>query len=196
VGRDAEQASTPAEADERSAFRALVQRTHVVAFRVALRMLGDATEAEDALQEAYLRAWNGRATLRDPVAAPAWIFGIVRNVASNRARGRSRRKGHEVIADADTLHRLAEYLACERPGPEQEAAGSQMQAVVMRLVQQLDERYRVILMLRVVDGMSYDELAETLGVPAGTVESRLHRARQQLDKKLERALGRGSRGAP
>jgi RNA polymerase sigma-70 factor, ECF subfamily len=190
VRRDAEPASTPGKADERSAFRGLVERTHGVAFRVALRTLGDAAEAEDALQEAYLRAWNGRAALRDPVAAPAWIFGIVRNVASNRARARSRRKGHEVTGDADTLRRLAEYLACERPGPEQNAADAQLREVVMAIVERLDERYRVVLLLRAVDGMSYDELAETLGIPIGTVESRLHRARQQVARKLERALGR------
>jgi RNA polymerase sigma-70 factor (ECF subfamily) len=61
---------------------------------------------------------------------------------------------------------------------------------MMKLVYELDEKHRVVLLLRAADGMSYDELSETLGVPVGTVESRLHRARQKLLEKLARALGR------
>jgi RNA polymerase sigma-70 factor (ECF subfamily) len=174
-------------AGDRSAFRTLVDRTHVVAYRLALRTLGDVAEAEDVLQDAYLRAWMRREALRDPAAAPAWIYGIVRNVASTRARSRFRRGAREVIGDPAQLQQLATFLA-DLPSPEQQAGLSRLGEVVMQVIGQLREKHRVVLLLRAVDGMSYDELSEMLGVPVGTVESRLHRARQHLAKKL-RALG-------
>lgn len=176
-------------AGDRSAFRTLVERTHVVAYRLALRIVGDRAETEDALQEAYLRAWNGREGLRDPAAARAWVYSIVRHVAQNRVRGRSRREAREVHGDPEQLRRLAEFLGSEDTSPEQRAVASQMGEVVMEVILTLKDKHRVVLLLRAVDGMSYDELSETLGVPVGTVESRLHRARQELGKKLERRLG-------
>jgi RNA polymerase sigma-70 factor (ECF subfamily) len=194
VKRDAGQLARRAKAGDRSAFRALVEQTHRAAYRVALRTLGDVAEAEDAVQEAYLRVWNGRDTLRDPEAVHAWIYGTVRNVASKRARSRARRGAHEIVGDPQALQELARYLVCEQPGPEQIAAGSQLREVMMKLLDELDEKHRVVLLLRAADGMSYDELSETLGVPVGTVESRLHRARHKLLDKLERALGRPLEG--
>lgn len=183
-------------AGDRSAFRTLVERTQVVAYRVALRMLGSPAEAEDALQEAYLQIWNARTRLRDPDAVRGWMFAIVRNVASKRARARQRRRKREPqsVGATGDMDRLASYLAAESPGPEDVVAEAQLRATVMGLVDTLGEKHRVVLLLRVVDGMGYDEIAQSLGLPVGTVESRLHRARQLLGKKLERALGR-RRGA-
>jgi RNA polymerase sigma-70 factor, ECF subfamily len=189
VERDWAELARRARSGDRSAFRTIVERTHVAAFRVALRTLGDAAEAEDTLQEAYLLAWNERERLRDPVAARAWIYGIVRNLASNRARGRQRRAAHELVGDAVLLQGLTDYLASEQPGPEHAAASAELRTVLLDLLARLDEKHRVVLLLRAVDGMSYDELAETLGVPVGTVESRIHRARAKLLEALERALG-------
>jgi RNA polymerase sigma-70 factor (ECF subfamily) len=166
----------------------LVERTHVIAFRLALRIVGDVAEAEDVLQQAYLRAWRRRGALRDPVAARAWIYGIVRSAASNRARGRRRRARYEVLGETDEVQRAAASLAAEDPSPEQQAELLQLGEVVMRVIGQLGDKHRVVLLLRVVDGMSYDELSETLGIPVGTVESRLHRARRQLSKELHRVL--------
>lgn len=194
--RDFAELTRRARAGDRSAFRSIVEATHLTAFRVALRTLGDAAEAEDVLQEAYLLAWSNRDSLRDPAATRAWIHGITRNLALNRARGRARRSAHEVTSDPDLMHRLSDYLASEQPNPEHVAVGSQLRALVLNLVAELDEKYRVVLLLRTIDGMSYDELAEALGIPVGTVESRLHRARAKLLEKVERALGRPSEVMP
>jgi len=182
-----ELASRAAEGD-REAFRTLVDRTQAGAYRLALRIVGNSAEAEDVVQDSYLRAWNGLGRLRDGRAVRGWIYAIVRNVASTQARARAQRDARHVELEVDGMDELARTLAAHEPLPDEVAVASQLRSTVRKLVGQLKEKYRVPLLLRMVDGMSYGELSDALGIPIGTVESRLFRARQQLGKKLEQGL--------
>lgn len=185
-----EELVTKARAGDRQAFRVLVRRTYPPALRVAGRLLGDLGEAEDAVQEAYVQAWSSLDELRDPSSARAWILACVRNVALTRARGRRRRRARIRVAESpDELERLATLLTSDEPLPEDVAAAEQLGRTVWQLVDELDEKYRLPLLLRAVDGMSYEELSDVLGVPTPTVATRLRRARQRLAARLEQTLG-------
>jgi RNA polymerase sigma-70 factor (ECF subfamily) len=168
------------------AFGALVERTHAVVYRLALRMLGGAAEAEDAVQETYVRAWQSLGSLRDRRAALGWICGIARNVASERRRARGRRRFVSLDQPAsDDAPAPLEELAGNEAGPDERLASAEVGARVLAALEGLKEKHRLILSLREIDGMSYEEIASALGVPVGTVESRLYRARAALAKKLK-----------
>ena len=179
-----------ASSGDKEAFAALVERTHSIAYRLALRLLaGDQAEAEDVVQETYIRVWKGLAKLRDQGAVVGWICKITRNVATDRVRHNKRRRADSLDRNVGAeLGPLIDYIASDDPNPEEVTASAQVQAAMATVIGQLKEKHRVVLLLREVDGMSYDELASALGIPLGTVESRLHRARHELAKKLERLL--------
>jgi RNA polymerase sigma-70 factor (ECF subfamily) len=159
------------------AFRELVDRSHEKIFRLAAALVGDRDEAADVVQETYVRAWERIADLRDPSAVAGWLARIARNVAHDRRGG--------------WWHRLRAPLAAteERVSPEPLAPdaleAAQAAAAVERALGRLPEKHRVVLVLREVEGMTYEEIAEALDVPVGTVESRLHRARAGLARRLQ-----------
>lgn len=169
---------------DENAFAALVEHSHGTVYRLALRMLGDASDAEDTVQDTYIRAWKALPRLRDPGAALGWLCRITRHVALDRLRQRKRRPqptpDDRLLADA-----MEPLMAAD--DPEQAAASAQLRELLLATIASLDDKYRVVFLLREVDGMSYGEIAQALGCPVGTVESRLHRARNKLAKKLTRA---------
>ncbi len=179
-----------ARAGDRQAFRVLVHRSYVPALRVAGRILRDVGEAEDAVQEAFVQAWRSLPELREDSSARAWILAIVRNVALTRGRSSRRRQARIRIAESPAdLERLASLLTSSEPLPEDAAAAAELGRAVWRLVDELEDIYRLPLLLRAVDGMSYEDLAEVFGVPTATVATRLRRARQQLAVRLRQTLG-------
>lgn len=179
--------SARAAAGDQSAFRQLVDQTHGVVYRLALRMVGSSAEAEDVVQETYVRVWKGLGKIRDHRAALGWICKVTRNVSVDRIRHQKRRKAHSLDREiGEGLGPLIDTIASDDVGPEEAAASEQFRNAVRELVESLKEKHRTVLLLREVDGMSYEELSEALGVPVGTVESRLHRARKELAAKMER----------
>lgn len=163
-------------------FRALVDGSHELVFRLAMALTGDRDEAADVTQETYLRAWERLDGLRDRGAATAWICRIARNVAHDRRRGWWSR----VRAPLDAA--LAERPA-PAAGADEALEGAERAAAVRRALARLPEKHRVVLLLREVEGMSYEQIADALGLPVGTVESRLHRARRGLARRLAKAGG-------
>jgi RNA polymerase sigma-70 factor (ECF subfamily) len=159
------------------AFRALVEATHQRLFALAAALSGDRDEAADVVQEAFARAWERRGELHRPEAALAWLFAIVRHAAGDRRRGWWRRR------------RPLEEAPEEAGGPrgDEALAAAEEAAAVRRALHRLPERHRVVLVLRELEGFTAAEVAEALGVPVGTVDSRLHRARLGLARGLARA---------
>lgn len=166
-----------AQGGDAAAFREVVERSHVLVFRLAAALVGDLDEAADVVQETYIRAWQRLSELRDGAAAVGWICRIARNLASDRRRSWwSRSRVPLEGGPAPSLD----------PAPDAALAAAEEARAVRRALARLPEKHRTVLALREVEGLGYEEIALALGVPVGTVESRLFRARQGLARELSR----------
>jgi RNA polymerase sigma-70 factor (ECF subfamily) len=172
-----------------AAFRGLIEATQGVVYRVALRVVRDAADAEDVVQETYVKAWQSLARMRDPEAVVGWICAIARHVATDRVR--AKRSRPQAFSDADAARIAVERLTSDAPGADTLVASRQTREVVQRALDELDEKYRLALVLKDVDGLSAAEVSEALGIPIGTVESRATRAREKLAAKLKRLVAGG-----
>lgn len=170
-------AADGARAGDAEAFRALVEETHATVFRVAAALVQDRDEAADVTQETYVRAWGRIDELRDGAAALGWLCRIARNAAHDRRRSWWSR----IRAPLDAL---AGEAAPRETDPDAAASSAETAGAVRAALARLPEKHRVVLALRELEGMSYGEIAEAIGVPVGTVESRLHRARAALARRL------------
>ncbi|MGI5864265.1 MAG: RNA polymerase sigma factor [Myxococcales bacterium] len=177
-----------AKAGDGAAYRQVVELAHATVYRLALRLVGDEDEAADIAQETFVRAWSTIEELREPAAALGWLCRIARNLARDRTRGWWWSRRRPLGSDDEAALRLVRSDGGQRP--DDALASAQLGAQVRRALAALGEKHRVVLELREVDGMDYEEIAAALGVPVGTVESRLHRARKALAKRLERRVNR------
>ncbi len=156
---------------ETAAFEVLVERYQRVLYTVALRMLGNRDDAKDATQTAFVRAYERLASFDEQYRFFSWIYRILVNECLNVIRGR--RPEDE----------LTPVLATSG-GPFESAVSRERQAQVQAALLQLTPEYRAVVVLRHFAGLSYDEMADALGVPAKTVKSRLYSARQRLGELL------------
>lgn len=145
------------------AFEALLASYQDKVFRLCYSMLGDRPQAEDAAQESFLRIWKAMERFRGEAALGTWIFSITRNVCLTAISKRAPRLS-------------APFENMERSAPQAPSHERDM----MRLVRQLPENYRQVIMLFYMEERSYEEVAQMLSLPVGTVKTHLHRARQQL----------------
>ena len=128
--------SSRAAAGDREAFRHFVERTNGTVFRVVMRMLGDSAEAQDVVQETYVRAWHGLSTLRDHNAALGWLCRIARNVATDGLRSRMSRptQSMETLSVSDAA---LDVFTSQLPGPEHAASSKETRGFVMAAVASL-----------------------------------------------------------
>ena len=166
---------------DREAFSQLIMQYQVPLYNMALRMVGSREDAADITQEGFLRAWEKIRTLRD---APfkSWIFQITVNLCYDHFR-RGRRYG--VMPDEDQGGKIV-GLGIALPDPQERAEANERARVVRDSIEALDHDMRTALVLRDINGMTYDEIAGILGVPLGTVKSRIARARAQVQESLQR----------
>ena len=166
--------------DEEACARLVTDHQRMV-YQLALHLLGDPQEALDLSQEVFLRVFRTLAQFRGQSTLRTWIYRIVVNQASNRQRWwRRRRRAQQVALDehAATHGELAEVAVVRAAGSvlqQHEAAGPRVGRA-----RQLPFDQRAVIVLREIDGLSYDEIATSLGVAVGTVKSRLARARESL----------------
>jgi RNA polymerase sigma-70 factor, ECF subfamily len=166
-------------AGDRRAFEELVLTHQHRVYGLALRMLGNVAEAQDVAQEAFLRAHRALGDFRGDARLSTWLYAIVSRLCLNRLGGSERRL---VRHGEETLARLVDA----RPGPEQALERGELEDALHRAIGELPEERRIVVVLRDVEGLAYEEIAEILELPVGTVRSRLHRARLDLKDKLER----------
>jgi RNA polymerase sigma-70 factor, ECF subfamily len=166
--REAATAATRREFEERLA------ECGPLAFRIALGVLRNTADAEDVAQEALLRAYRQFDRLRDRQRFRSWLVRIAFRLALDRARSAKRREQREIL------------WAQPVPDPTTEdlAASSEFQSHLARAVEQLSPKLRLVLLLAAMEGHTTDEVAALLGLPIGTVKSRLFFARKQLAEKL------------
>jgi len=164
---------TQAQQGDRRAFGELVRRHREGVVNVAYRMCGDANLAEDAAQEAFIRAWQHLPSYRPRSPFRHWVHRIATNVALDMLR----RERETVDIDALSLPTLDK-------GPEAMVEGKERGERVRQAVLALPPASRAVLVLREYEGLSYREIADTLGIPIGTVMSRLNYARNRLRQSL------------
>jgi len=166
-------------AGDRRAFEELVRAEQHRVYGLALRMLGNAAEAQDVAQEVFLRAHRGLAEFRGDARLSTWLYAIASRLCLSRLGGSERRLARH---GEETLARLADA----RPGPDQALEQGELEEALHRAIAKLPEERRIVVVLRDVEGLAYEAIAEVLDLPVGTVRSRLHRARLDLKGKLER----------
>lgn len=170
-----------AESPPRTAF-AEEALTHLdTLYRGALRLTRDPDQAQDLVQEAYLRALRYQHSYQQGTNMKAWLFAIMRNLFWDRFKG-SRKE--DVSLDDVGEFVLYDKLRDEGAKPEEDVLNKLAASEVVTAVEKLPPLHREVVLLVDVEGFSYKDAAQTLGVPIGTVMSRLHRARQQLQKSL------------
>jgi RNA polymerase sigma-70 factor (ECF subfamily) len=179
--------------DER-AFNTLVRAYERRVFALVLRMLGSRAEAEDLAQEVFVQVFKAIGSFRGESKLSTWIYRIAINLCKNRTKYlRVRHAGEE--EELEALHervpmgeaRRANVAQIERP--DEAMAGRQVERIVKEAILELEPSFRECLVLRDVEDLSYEEIGQITGLPAGTVKSRIHRARAQLKEIVERALG-------
>lgn len=170
------------QAGDADAFHPLVLRNQKRIYNLALRMLRDPAEAEDLTQEAFVAAFEQIGSFRGESAFSTWLY----RIAVRRSLNRIRDLGRRPLAHASSLD-----VADPSPGPDVIRERRETRAALERGLLALSADFRVVLVLREMQGLSYEEIAEMLGVEAGTVKSRLHRARFALAEQCRSMLGEG-----
>ncbi len=158
-----------------TSFDELYRRYEGSLFGFILKQLGDRSEAEDVFHEAFLAVLRERRTEREIASFKAWIFQVARNLCLNRIRSRAR-AAKAIDADAQSMT-TPEH-------PESLLAASQAPAALKRAVERLPEPLANLYQLR-TSGLSYDEIAQILEVPLGTVKSRMHEMVERLRKEIQ-----------
>jgi len=161
------------------AFEELVTAHQHRVFGLAWRMLGDRAEAEEVAQEAFLRAHRAVADFRGEAKLSTWLYAITSRLCLSRLSSADRRvtrQGEEALV----------RLRNGNPDAATRIERGELEAALHRAVAELPEDRRIVVVLRDLEGLSYEEIAEALDLPLGTVRSRLHRARMDLRDKLER----------
>jgi RNA polymerase sigma-70 factor (ECF subfamily) len=179
-----------AEDDERS-YTELVRRFQGRVTNLISRILNDRNGADDLAQEVFVRVFVHRRNYRRGSKFSTWIFTIAANLAKNEIRRRVRRRNwFSLDALTEVLHDSMGQLADPTEGREAGMEREQLQGEVGRAIAAVPEKYRLALVLRDIEGLAYEEIAEVLGVPGGTVRSRINRARSMLKRKLQPLLGK------
>ncbi|MGC8854427.1 MAG: RNA polymerase sigma factor RpoE [Halothiobacillaceae bacterium] len=176
------------EGDQR-AFELLVRKYQHKVLKLIMRYVRDMDEAMDLTQETFVKAWKALGSFRGDSAFYTWIYRIAVNTAKNHLVS-VQRQPYTVDLDADeTDQYAAEPGLTDTDTPEGEALGSELHRVVMQAIHDLPEDLRTAITLRELEGLSYEEIAEVMGCPIGTVRSRIFRAREAIDKRLKPLLG-------
>ncbi|MFH1329486.1 MAG: sigma-70 family RNA polymerase sigma factor [Actinomycetota bacterium] len=168
-------------------------------YSAALRMTRNPADAEDLLQETLLRAYRGFGTFKTGTNLRAWLYRILTNTFINRYRRQTRQPAEVELGELEDLYlyrRLGEQSGAARSA-EEEALERFVDEDIKAAVEALPENFRIPVLLADVEGFSYKEIARIMGVPIGTVMSRLHRGRKALEKALwEITERRGTVGSP
>lgn len=177
------------ERDE-TAVRAITQRYNRRLFRVARSILRDDAEAEDVVQETYVRAFTGLEHFRGDAAFGTWITRIAMNEALGRLRKRRPTVDWESYGANRTQAEVIDFpISAASNDPERTMAQGEIRAVLENAIDELPDAFRAVFVARIVEGMSVEETADLFGLQAETVKTRLHRARNLLRDALDKQLG-------
>ncbi len=170
------------------AFRAIMLRNNRKLYRIARGIVRNDADAEEVVQEAYVRAFVHLKEFRGDSSLATWLSRIV----INEALGRLRRKRSQPEVQADEARPEAQIIPFPQTtndDPEKTMAQRQILQLVEEATDKLPENFRLVFITRVIEGMSVEETAEILGIPPETVKTRLHRARRLVREQLDKQIG-------
>ena len=173
--KDQENIIARARRGDAGAFEQLVETYREQVYRIALRMCGNAADADEAAQEAFLAAWKGLPNFRGDSQFSTWLYQLTTHAAIDLMRREKRQIAAEDITEVTA------------PGPQQQAERRETQETVRDAILQLAPEYRQIVVLRFLEDLSYEEIGAALKLPSGTVKSRLNRAKAQLKDILSKS---------
>ena len=175
---------------DEAAVRAITKRYNRRLFRIARSILRNDAEAEDVVQETYVRAFTGLDMFRGDAAFGTWITRIALNEALGRLRRRRPTVNWETYGANRQQAEIIHFPALAVGGdPEQSMAQSEIRAVLEQAIDELPDAFRAVFVARIVEGMSVEETADLFGLQSQTVKTRLHRARLLLREELDKQLG-------
>ena len=172
-----------------TAFEELVAHFERPVYSICFRLLNDAEDARDAAQETFLKIYRGLTGFRGESGLKTWIYRIAINQAMNQQRWWKRRRRDETVS-LDLSRNgapgsLGESLQGAAASPEERAIENERERRLLRALSQVKREYRVVLMLREIEELSYEEIAETLEISIGTVKSRIARGREELRQRFK-----------
>jgi RNA polymerase sigma-70 factor, ECF subfamily len=171
------------------AFRTLVERYQRRVYQLALGMVKDSDEAMDITQETFVRVHRYLPSFKGESSFFTWTYRIATNLCLDSARRRGRSERVEMDESDAEIEARMDPPSAAFAGPQRAALNSELKAKIDDALASLSENHRAILLLREVEGLSYEELAHALGIRKGTVMSRLFHARLKMQRKLREYLG-------
>lgn len=172
-----------ARSGDQEAFARLVETHQGKVYALAYRMTGNREDAADLTQEAFLNAWRGLASFQSQSAFATWLYRLTSNACIDFLRREKRRSALSITVEDDAQERQAE-IPDLRHSPEQELERQESRQAVRQGLAALSSEHREVLVLRELEGLSYQEIAQQLGLEEGTVKSRIARARMSLREFL------------
>jgi RNA polymerase sigma-70 factor, ECF subfamily len=177
-----------AQRNERGAFDLLVLKYQHKVIKLVARLLRDPAEAEDVAQEAFVKAYRALGSFRGDSAFYTWLYRIAVNTARNAIASRQRRPlDYEAELSEGEQNSVAARLK-HNDTPEAATLSEEIRLTVNQAIEQLPEDLRTAIVLREIEGLSYEEIAATMDCPVGTVRSRIFRAREAIDRALKPLL--------
>ena len=187
--RDEAEVVTELQSGSETAFDAFIAQYHVPVFNLLLQMLGNEADAADASQEVFLKAFRGIGKFRRGSSLKTWLYRIAIRQALNQRRWFSRHRRNEWSLDGQNEDQSAALQIEELgPSPFDQLASHQTQQVVRHALAEVPQVFRSAVILRDLEGLSYEEVAEVLDVSVGTVKSRILRGRRALRIVLETSV--------
>ncbi|APR96463.1 RNA polymerase sigma factor RpoE [Pandoraea thiooxydans] len=174
---------------DKSAFELLVVKYHRKIIRLVSRLVRDSAEVEDVAQEAFIKAYRALPQFRGDSAFYTWLYRIAINTAKNHLATQGRRAPTSTEADAEEAETFAEAEQLRDINtPESMLISKQIAQTVNSAMEALPNELRTAITLREIEGLSYEEIAEAMGCPIGTVRSRIFRAREAIASRLKPLL--------
>ncbi len=168
------------------AFDLIVKRYKNQLLNFVYRFLGNAEEAEDLVQETFLRVYRNRKAYQKVAKFSTWIYTIAGNLAKTELRKRKRRKFFSI---SDLGYNEKDYdISDEAYNPEKDVDGRMKEEIIHREIDDLSPKFREVILLRDVQQLSYEEISQIVNIPLGTVKSRVNRGRLKLQEKLKHIL--------
>ena len=186
MGENEKKLVEKAKSGDIKAFEKLIEDHQKKVFNIALRMIGDYDEASELAQEAFLKAYKSIKSFKGDSLFSTWIYKITTNVCLDEIR---RKRKKLISLDEDIEHDGSEFkrqIKDHSPGPESLAENNELKRMVKESINLLPEDYKIVIVLRDIQGFSYEEISRIIKCPIGTVKSRINRARRALKKILQK----------